>query len=143
MAEPFPDIPPLPVGYEFHHVGYATAYMGKERTIFAFLGYHQEGEIFVDPVQGVTGCFLAGSGPRIELLENLPGATTLTPWLNSGVKMYHFAYLVENLDEALNWIRSQRAKVIVAPVPAMAFSGQRICFVMFRNGLMLEFIEKK
>jgi methylmalonyl-CoA/ethylmalonyl-CoA epimerase len=29
----------------------------------------------------------------------------------------------------------------VAPVAAVAFGGRHISFVMFRNGLMLEFIE--
>jgi len=132
----------LPEGYEFHHVGYATASLEKERPFFAFLGYRQEGEDFADPVQGVAGCFLVGPGPRIELLENLPGAETLTPWLNAGIKMYHFAYLVADIEGALEWARSQRARVTVAPVAAVAFGGRRISFVMFRNGLMLEFIER-
>lgn len=131
----------LPDGYEFHHIGYASTSLDKDRSFFALLGYRQEGETFADPVQGVTGCFLLGPGPRIELLENLPDATTLTPWLNAGVKMYHLAYLVQDIEGALNWARNQRAKVTVAPVSAIAFGGRRISFVMFRNGLMLEFIE--
>lgn len=99
----------LPEGYEFHHVGYATTSLQKERSFFAFLGYRQEGEDFVDPIQGVMGCFLVGSGPRIELLENLPGADTLTPWLNAGIKMYHLAYLVADIERALEWACSKRA----------------------------------
>ena len=142
MAELLPDLPALPVGFEFHHIGYATASLEKEQDFFAFLRYRLEGEPFADRIQGVTGCFLSGPGPRIELLENLIGANTLTPWLNAGVKIYHFAYLVADLDAAISWARSLRAKVTVEPVPAVAFGGRRISFVMFRNGLMLEFIEK-
>ncbi len=140
MVELLPD---LPAGYEFHHIGYATASLEKERDFFSFLGYKQEGVTFVDATQGITGCFLTGPGPRIELLENLPDFNTLTPWLNAGIKMYHFAYLVEDeLDDVLNWAKTQRARVTVPPVPAVAFGGRRISFVMFRNGLMIEFIEK-
>lgn len=136
-------LPNLPRGFEFHHIGYATESLKKERGFFGFLGYSQEGEIFTDPMQGVNGCFLSGPGPRIELLENLPGATTLTPWLNAGIKIYHFAYQVENnLDEALCWALTQRARLIVPPIPSVAFCGRRISFVMFRNGLMIEFVEK-
>lgn len=135
--------PQLPEGYEFHHIGYATASLEKEREFFSFLGYQQEGEMFVDPVQGIIGCFLTGSGPRIELLENLPGATTLTNWLNAGIKIYHFAYLVKNIEKAIDWARSQRAKVTVTPVAAAAFGGRKIAFVIFRNGLMLEFIQRE
>jgi methylmalonyl-CoA/ethylmalonyl-CoA epimerase len=136
------DLSALPDGYEFHHIGYATVSIEAERRLLEFLGYRLEGEPFSDPVQGVAGCFLTGTGPRIELLENLPGAETLTPWINAGVKMYHFAYWVEDVRAAIEWAWSKRAKVIVHPVPAIAFGGRRISFVMFRNGLMLEFIER-
>ena len=136
------EVPVLPKGYEFHHVGYATASIEPERSVFALLGYRIEGERFVDTLQGVSGCFICGPGPRIELLENLPGADTLSPWINAGVKMYHFAYRVDDISNAIDWARSQRAKVIVQPVPATAFGGRHISFVMFRNGMMLEFIQK-
>lgn len=133
----------LPTGYEFHHLGYASACLAKERDFFTLLGYVQEGEAFVDPVQGISGCFLTGPGPRIELLENLPGSRTLTPWLEAGIKLYHFAYLVADLDAALAWSSQQRSRVIVSPVPAVAFGGRRISFIMFRNRLLVEFIERR
>lgn len=142
MSDLMSSLPRLPRGYEFHHAGYATASLAREREFFAFLGYEQEGESFADPVQGIAGCFMVGPGPRVELLENLPTAQTLTPWLNAGIRIYHFAYLVREIEEALIWARSQRARVTMMPVPAVAFDGRRICFVMFRNGLMIEFIER-
>jgi methylmalonyl-CoA/ethylmalonyl-CoA epimerase len=135
-------LPRLPQGYEFHHLGYATTSIIRERDFLAILGYTQEGETFVDPTQGITGCFLTGRGPRVELLENLHGAETLTPWLNAGIKIYHFAYLVSDMSEALSWAQIQRARVTVAPVPSVAFAGRNICFVMYRNGQLIEFIEK-
>lgn len=138
MADPMPIAP----GAAFHHLGYACASIAREQPFFEALGYWQKGERFCDPAQGVTGCFLEGAGPRIELLENLVGSQTLTPWLNAGVRLYHFAYEVDDLDETLAWCRGQRAKVTVQPVPAVAFGGRRIAFVMFRQGVMLEFIER-
>lgn len=134
------DLPALPAGYSFHHIGYACADMARERAQFAAFGYQLEGAPFEDQTQGVAGCFLTGPGPRIELLENLPGRDTLTPWLNAGIKMYHFAYLVDDMDAALAWARANRGKVTVAPVPAIAFGGRHIAFAMFRNGMLLEFI---
>lgn len=130
-----------PNGHTFHHIGYATTSLVREREFFKHLGYVQEGLDFKDPVQGILGCFLKGPGPRLELLENLPGSYTLTPWLNTGIKMYHIAYEVEDLENAIAWARSQRGKIIVPPVPAIAFQGRRICFFAFRQGPMLEFIE--
>ena len=136
------DLPQLPPGYDFHHIGYATTSVERERSLFEFLGYRIEGNPFLDELQGVSGCFICGPGPRIELLENLPGTDTLTPWLNAGVKMYHIAYWVDEIDKAIDWARIQRARVIARPLPARAFGGRLVAFVMFRNGLMLEFIQK-
>ena len=136
------ELPMTPKGYEFHHIGCATASIERERSVFEFLGYQIEGKPFSDTLQGVAGCFFCGPGPRIELLENLPGSDILTPWVNAGVKMYHFAYRVDDICTAIDWARGQRAKVIVQPVPAIAFGGRYISFVMFRNGMMLEFIQK-
>lgn len=136
------ELPNVPEGYEFHHLGYATTSIERERAIFEFLGYRIEGASFVDPVQGVAGCFLVGPGPRIELLENLPDARTLAPWIEASIKIYHLAYWVDDIEAAINWARTQRAKLTVKPVPAVAFGGRLISFVMFRNGLLLEFIQR-
>ena len=132
----------MPDKFSFHHIGYATHSIEKEHNFFSSIGYVSEGEDFSDEIQGVRGRFLVGAGPRVELLENLPGSQTLTPWLNSGIKLYHFAYCVADINEALVWARDCRARVTVLPVPAVAFGGRLISFVMFRNGVMLEFIEE-
>jgi methylmalonyl-CoA/ethylmalonyl-CoA epimerase len=132
----------LPQGFAFHHLGYACADLAKDRAQFERLGYAVEGEAFEDPVQGIAGLFLTGAGPRIELLQNLPGSKTLDPWLAQGTKVYHFAYEAPDLSAAMAWARAQRAITTVQPVPAVAFGGRRIAFVMLRNGWLLEFIEQ-
>jgi methylmalonyl-CoA/ethylmalonyl-CoA epimerase len=132
----------LPDGYQFHHIGYATKSIEQDCSIFHFLGYQIEGDIFTDPLQGVKGVFLTGFGPRIELLENLPNSEILTPWIIAGIKMYHLAYCVEDLPTAIDWARTHRAKIISPPLPSIAFGGKLITFVIFRNGLMLELIEQ-
>ena len=133
----------IPDNFLFHHLGYATQSIKKELISFLSIGYQIEGEHFTDDVQGVEGCFLVGAGPRIELLQNLPGAQTLTPWLNANIKFYHLAYLVPNMDAALIWARNQRAHITVNPVPAVAFEGRLISFVIMRNGVLIEFIENQ
>lgn len=127
--------------FRFHHIGYATKTLEREREFFRQLGYVQAGESFSDDQQGVFGCFLEGPGPRLELLENLPGFETLTPWLNAGIGMYHLAYEVQDLAQAEFWARARRGRRITEPLPAVAFNGRRICFYLFRDGPMLEFIE--
>src|ERR1700722_8045098 len=111
MAKPLKECPALPDGFEFHHLRYATKTIEKERNQFELLGYEPEGNCFQDPIQGVTGCFFVGAGPRIELLENTPGSLTLTSWLSTGIKVYHFGYLVADLASALKWAHTLRAKI--------------------------------
>ncbi len=131
-----------PAGHEFHHIGYATSSIERELSTFSQLGYCSEGDAFTDPIQGIRGLFLVGAGPRIELLESLPGSATLTPWLAGGIRMYHLAYTVTDIAAAVAWARAQRARITVEPVPAVAFQGRSISFAMFRNGLLVEFIER-
>jgi methylmalonyl-CoA/ethylmalonyl-CoA epimerase len=135
------NLPSIPENWMFHHVGYATRNIDREYNVFSLLGYQMDGETFCDPTQGVVGCFLTGPGPRMELLEPMPGSETLTPFLSAGIKMYHLGYQVKNIELALDWVKSNKGKVIVNPVPAIAFGCHRISFVMFRNGLLIELIE--
>ena len=134
-------IPCLSLNHKFHHIGYATASVVREREFFENLGYIQEGREFTDPAQGIYGCFLQGPGPRLELLENLAGRETLTPWLDAGTKMYHIAYEVNDIEAAGVWAGSQRGKMVVAPLPAIAFQGRRVSFFAFPRGPLIEFIE--
>ncbi|MDS1141168.1 VOC family protein [Pusillimonas sp. SM2304] len=127
--------------FVFHHIGYACRAIDKARVPFEALGYRQEGETFADPIQGVAGCFLVGAGPRLELLENLSNSNTLTPWLDAGVSMYHFAYQVGRLDEGVEWARKRRGKLMAPAAPAVAFDGRPICFVMLPGRLLIEFIQ--
>lgn len=133
--------PVHPPGCVFHHVGYASRCIKSDSLFFSNFGYSQEGHAFTDPVQGVTGVFLSGNGPRLEILQDLPGRGTLKPWLQAGVRFYHFAYLTTDLRACLSWSRAERGKVIITPVPSVAFDGRMISFVMFRNGLLIELIE--
>jgi len=128
---------------EFHHIGYATNDIEDEYVQLQLLGYTLEGNNFIDTTQGIKGVFITGGGPRIELLENLPGSNTLTPWLNANTKVYHIAYHVDDIEYTIEQIRQFRARLIVSPVASIAFSGRKIAFVMLRSCLMIEFIEKE
>ncbi|WP_339862179.1 MULTISPECIES: VOC family protein [Alphaproteobacteria] len=132
----------ISANWHFHHLGYAVASVSNELAYFQQLGYRQEGKQFSDPTQGIKGCFITGGGPRIELLENLQGFDTLTPWLRNGIKFYHTAYEVPDIHQAIAETVRQKAKIITSPVPAVAFNQRLIAFVMLRNRLLVEFIHK-
>jgi methylmalonyl-CoA/ethylmalonyl-CoA epimerase len=131
----------IPIG-RFHHIGVATESIARDEAVYAQLGYEREGEEFLDPGQGVRGVFLVGPGPRLELLEPHEGSGTLEPWLQAGSRLYHQAYEVDDLVASLDWARKElRAHVIRAPMPAPAFGGRPVCFLVLRNRSVVELIQ--
>lgn len=131
-------------GLDFHHVGVACSAIEDEAERFRPLGYRIERAAFEDPVQGVRGVFLIGQSPRLELLQPLAGSGdgVLAPWLARGAKLYHLAYVADGLSVAIDRFRAQDAKLVVPPVPAVAFDGREIAFLMLRNGVLVELIAK-
>jgi catechol 2,3-dioxygenase-like lactoylglutathione lyase family enzyme len=130
-------------GLNFHHVGVACRDLDREAAAFAGLGYRPEGADFEDPIQGIRGRFLTGTGPRIELVTPLgdePGV--LTNMLEKGHKMYHLAFTTGDMERSLAEAAAQRGKLVVGPVPAVAFGGRRIAFLFLKNMLLLELIER-
>lgn len=125
-----------------HHIGYAVRDWQKELTHLSALGYTAETPPFQDPQLGIEGIFaIMNNGVRIELVQNLPGRTTLDPFLRNGIKCYHFAYEVKNLEQTTQYFLRQGAKLTLGPTPAVAFANRRIAFVMLRNLQLVEFIE--
>jgi methylmalonyl-CoA/ethylmalonyl-CoA epimerase len=126
----------------FHHIGVACRDLAREAESFRMLGYEAEGEDFVDSDQGIRGRFLVGPGPRLELLVGLPGSSVLDPWLAKGVKFYHQAFLVDSLSTSLQELQEEGGRMVSAIMPAVAFDGRQIAFVMLRNLAMVELIQK-
>lgn len=131
----------LPPGSTFHHVGVACRDLARELEGLEGLGYREIGAEFTDPIQGVTGLFLEGPGPRLELLAPSGESQVLDPWLTGRAKMYHLAYEVPELAQALSAAAAAGARRVSEPVPAVAFDRREICFVMLRNLFLVELIQ--
>jgi methylmalonyl-CoA/ethylmalonyl-CoA epimerase len=126
----------------FHHVGVACTDIVAEIARLSPLGYVVEGVEFNDSLQGVRGVFLTGQAPRLELLEPLDGIKrgVLAPWLEKDIKLYHLAYETRSLTASIERLRRERAKLIVSPVPAVAFGGRKVAFLMLPNRMLIELI---
>lgn len=128
--------------FEFHHIGVAVKSIEKELSIYSLLGYSKESDIFEDTEQGIRGLFLTAKGqPRLELLEDINESGTVAPHLAKGNKMYHFAYLVSDIEKASEVLRKSRAQVI-SPMKQSTYFGKRICFFMLPNMYMIELVEE-
>lgn len=128
---------------QFHHIGVACRDLDVETRPYALLGYAPVGADFVDPLQGICGRFLEGPGPRLELVCPASGSDgILGGTLDRGTKMYHLAFMAEDLDAALEAAVRGRGKLVSGPVPAVAFGGRRICFLFLPNMMLVELIER-
>jgi len=125
----------------FHHVGVACRDLDAEARAFALLGYRQEGERFIDDVQEIIGCFLAGPGPRLELLAPRGDHSPVRQWLARGVKFYHLAYETDSVPDAVAALKAERAVLVVPAVPAVAFGGREIAFLMLPGLILVELIQ--
>ncbi len=128
--------------FEFHHIGVACDDIEKEFFSYKFLGYFKEDCAFIDTNQGIRGQFIiAANQPRLELLENLPNSNILSHWLCNGVKMYHFGYIVEDIEKAQKIVKQLGAKLI-SPLKYSMYFRKRICFLVLKNSFIIELIEK-
>lgn len=125
----------------FHHIGVACRDLDKSAKTYGLLGYSPEGDDFADARQGIRGRFIVGPGPRLELLVALPGSAVLEPWLRKGVSYYHEAFFVPDLHHGVEALCESGGKLVVEPVPAVAFDNREIAFVMLPNVTLVELIQ--
>lgn len=125
----------------FHHIGVACHDLDREAESWLRIGYKVSGPDFIDPVQKIKGRFIVGAGPRLELLEPLASDSPITNILRKGIKFYHQAFLVPDLDHAVNEMKVNGFKMIAPPVKSVAFKGKRIVFFVMKNMNMIELIE--
>lgn len=126
----------------FHHIGLACRNLDREARSQALLGYHPEQPDFEDPLQGIRGRFLVGPGPRLELVTPTRPEGVLDPWLQRGAKMYHLAFTVPDLAAELERLEAQGARLVTGPVPAVAFAGRAIAFLMLPSLMLIELIQE-
>lgn len=128
--------------FQFHHIGVACRDIEKEFPMFSLLGYTKESVAFEDELQGVKGFFItAPEQPCLELMQDINGSGTLAPHIKNGNKMYHFAYMVSDIEKASKVLQKARGRVI-SPLKQSAYFGKRICFIMLPNMYIIELVEE-
>jgi methylmalonyl-CoA/ethylmalonyl-CoA epimerase len=129
----------------FHHIGVATDDIKKTAQTYLGLGYSQTDAVF-DPIQNVNIAFLEKEGsPLIELVEPVDETSPVCNVLKKvGVSAYHFCYEVDDIQLAINDLTSGANKYILLakPIPAIALSNRKICFLYNKNTGLIELVEK-
>jgi methylmalonyl-CoA/ethylmalonyl-CoA epimerase len=98
--------------------------------------------MIVNEQQKVRELFLTDGATTIELLEPLGEGSPLRAFLNRNPAggLIHLALEVVDLDTAISRVTAAGGRLVVAPIPDVAFQERRIAFV-YLGGQITELIE--
>lgn len=130
-----------------HHIGFVVSDIHKTIEAFAkSIGATWDGKAFLDPLQRSRVAFLQTECPAdalIELIEPAGTDSPVFPFLQKGGGLHHLCYGVVGLDNYLSKMRTRGAVILQPPLPAVAFEGRRIAWVVTAQRMLLEFLELK
>lgn len=81
--------------------------------------------------------------PESTIIEIL-GATEGSPiqeHAKRGGGVYHICYLVEDIDRAEQAVKDKKGRIIMEPVPDIAFDERKICFAFHHHLGLFEFVD--
>ncbi len=132
---------------KLHHFGFVVSSIEKSAESFArSVAASWDRQIILDPIQKVRVAFFRApnsADPLIELVEPGQPDSPVSRFLEQGGGLHHLCYEVSDLESHLEFCRSAGNIVIRQPVPAVAFGGRRIAWVVTKNRLLIEFLERQ
>jgi methylmalonyl-CoA/ethylmalonyl-CoA epimerase len=127
-----------------HHIGHAVDDLDAAVSIYERLfGASVEHRQTV-PEQGVEAVSMRVAGSRVELLKPLGPDTPVGRFLEKrGPGMHHVAYLVDDIEAALEDARQEGAELIDEH-PRVGLFGLRVAFVHPESvaGVLVEFVQE-
>jgi methylmalonyl-CoA/ethylmalonyl-CoA epimerase len=134
------------VAQTLHHIGFVVRSIREEIDGFASsVGATWDGEIFEDPLQQVRVAFLQPASPTdaaIELVEPAIENSPVSRFLQHGGGLHHVCYELDDLEAELKRARARGSLVVKQPLPAVAFKGRRIAWIVTRQRLVIEYLER-
>jgi methylmalonyl-CoA/ethylmalonyl-CoA epimerase len=129
-----------------HHIGFVVpSILPAMEGFLHSLNASWDRQIFEDPLQRVKVAFLTirPGEPQIELVEPVGDKSPVRKFLvEKGGGLHHFCYETDNLEVTLETFRARRAILVRHARPAVAFNGRRIAWVLTREHLLVELLEK-
>jgi methylmalonyl-CoA/ethylmalonyl-CoA epimerase len=129
-----------------HHIGHVVSSI--EQSIegwFLALNAVTVSEIIEDPIQRVRAVFI-GLPPeaktQFELVESMGSESPIHAFAQKGGGLHHLCFEVDELDLHIAHMKTQRAALIRAPQPAIAFGGRRIAWMYVQQKLLVEYLER-
>ena len=129
-----------------HHVGFVVASIAASMDQWSLsLAASSVSQTFEDPIQGVRIAFLdlPGNGAtKFELIEPAGPESPVARFLEKGGGLHHVCFEVDRLEEQIARMKGNRAVLVRRPEPAVAFGGRRIAWMLTREKLLVEYLER-
>jgi methylmalonyl-CoA/ethylmalonyl-CoA epimerase len=128
---------------KINHVGLAVpdieAFLRKTTPLYEGFSH---GPMIVNERQKVRELYMTDGATTVELLEPLGEGSPLQGFLNRNPAggLIHLALEVIDLDAAIARVTAAGGRLVVGPVPDVAFDERRIAFV-YLGGQVTELVE--
>jgi methylmalonyl-CoA/ethylmalonyl-CoA epimerase len=129
-----------------HHIGYVVPSIAESLARWRVtLSVMSVSEPFDDEIQRARVLFLnfASGSTTLELVEPLPGDSPVARFLQKGGGLHHICFEVDNLEEQIRHMKMHHALLVRHPKPAVAFGERLIAWMMTRDKLLVEYLERQ
>jgi methylmalonyl-CoA/ethylmalonyl-CoA epimerase len=138
---------PGPSGITLHHIGCVVDSIEQKIEGYKLaLGSVSVSQIYEDPIQRSRVAFLdlpTPGGVQFELVQPVAPNSPVAGFLEKGGGLHHLCYEVDDMQGQIAWMRSQRVALVSSPKPAAAFGGRHIAWMLTRDFLLIEYLERQ
>ena len=127
-----------------HHVGVAVAQIEAAAEYYVkTFGYSLESPIIHDPRQTAYVQFLrlAGDSAFLELVAPDGPGSKLAAAVKKGGGLNHLCYRSTDIEAAVRDLNAKGMFTLCEPVPAVAFPGRRIAWLLGGDPIPIELVE--
>src|SRR5271155_4281503 len=128
-----------------HHIGLVVRGIEEFRTFYVdVLQYRERTPVIHDPIQTAFVQFFSipGSDHYLELVAPDSESSKLREASRKGTALNHLCYSCGNIAPMISFMKESGCFVIQNPVPALAFDGRFIAWLMTPDGLLIEVVER-
>lgn len=129
----------------FNHVGLVVEDIEKSAEFYTnVLHMKKITDVIYDPKQRVKLLFVEDrnvNGLVYELIQPADENSPSAQWLEKGNSLQHFCYEVEDIQEGINYFKSNGGMLFVRPIPAVAFNNRLIAFLLTKEKVIIELLE--
>lgn len=133
-------------GLRLHHIGYAVAEIPPASALYtARFGYEIVSPVIHDPLQTAHVQFLRlpGDSSYLEFVAPDGPDSKLSAAVQKGGGLNHLCFHSGPLEAMIEHLEANGLLLISDPKPAVAFAGRRICWLMGRDRLPIELVERR